>query len=361
MGMSPVCRWRTAAVASAAAVLASLVTVGTAVAGPAAATRGSGTVAELRADLERTGARLAAGTVGWERGRAQLNLLVQTKFATARSAELLQHEAEAAQLRVASLANSLYRNPVNPVFNAVLAGNFYAVTDYAYLTRGAQRSRADQGRDLALLNTQLADTQSLLRRQDEAASSAIRLQATLDDSLAALQADAVASQVRLQAAVDALRRQREAALLLGRSGGFGPSCSGPTPADALNGFLPNSALCPLQTAPGQQLIGNAARAFDAMSAAYAADSGKTLCVTDSYRDYAGQVSVFSRKPNLAAVPGRSQHGWGRALDLCGGIERFGSPAYTWMKQNAPSYGFHHPDWAEPGGGKPEAWHWEFGG
>ena len=32
-----------------------------------------------------------------------------------------------------------------------------------------------------------------------------------------------------------------------------------------------------------------------------------------------------------------------------------------MKANAPAYGFVHPDWAEPGGSRPEPWHWEYVG
>ena len=63
----------------------------------------------------------------------------------------------------------------------------------------------------------------------------------------------------------------------------------------------------------------------------------------------------------AASPGTSQHGLGRALDLCGGINSFGSPAHLWMKQNAPLFGWFHPAWAEPDGSLPEPWHWEYAG
>jgi hypothetical protein len=31
-----------------------------------------------------------------------------------------------------------------------------------------------------------------------------------------------------------------------------------------------------------------------------------------------------------------------------------------MKANAGTFGWVHPDWAEPSGSKPEPWHWEFG-
>ena len=97
-----------------------------------------------------------------------------------------------------------------------------------------------------------------------------------------------------------------------------------------------------------------------MNAAHVASRGVPLCVTDSYRSYPEQVDVFKRKPTLAATPGRSQHGWGLALDLCGGIQTFGSDEHEWMRLNAAQFGWVHPSWARQGGSKPEAWHWEFG-
>ena len=60
------------------------------------------------------------------------------------------------------------------------------------------------------------------------------------------------------------------------------------------------------------------------------------------------MRLYGQKPALAAVPGTSNHGWGLAVDLCGGIQNFGTPHYTWMKANAGRFGFLHPDWAEPG-------------
>jgi len=126
----------------------------------------------------------------------------------------------------------------------------------------------------------------------------------------------------------------------------------------VNGFLPPGALCALSV-PGHALAFRAAPAFEAMSAAYAQRFGSPLCVTDSYRDYAGQLDVFRRKPALAATPGRSQHGWGLAVDLCGGVESFGTGAHRWMRANAGRFGWVLPDWARPGGSKPEPWHWEY--
>src|SRR5215218_3532949 len=106
---------------------------------------------------------------------------------------------------------------------------------------------------------------------------------------------------------------------------------------------------------------DAAAAWKAMSAAYAADTGSGICITDSYRTYAGQVRLYGQKPALAAVPGTSNHGWGLAVDLCGGMERFGTAAFRWMTANAGRFGWVHPQWADPGNGREEPWHWEYAG
>ena len=128
-----------------------------------------------------------------------------------------------------------------------------------------------------------------------------------------------------------------------------------------NGEIPASALCPLWGAPGHLLRADAAHAFNQLAEAYAADHGEALCITDSYRTYASQVRLKAAKPRLAARPGTSNHGWGTAVDLCGGIQSFGTSEHRWMQANASLYGFFHPQWAQQGGSKPEPWHWEFGG
>jgi hypothetical protein len=127
-----------------------------------------------------------------------------------------------------------------------------------------------------------------------------------------------------------------------------------------NGMIPTDALCHLASGSGQSLRCDAAVAFRLLDAAYRAEFGRPIAITDSYRSLAEQQSLFAAKPNLAAVPGTSNHGWGLAVDLAGGIERFGTPEYQWMVANAPRFGWMHPDWARQGGGRPEPWHFEFG-
>lgn len=162
-------------------------------------------------------------------------------------------------------------------------------------------------------------------------------------------------------ALEASRKLREAAHIPGVSiDGTVKACSDDE-AEYPNGQIPVSALCPLYGAPAQSLRPSAAAAFNEMSMAYAKDTGKPLCVTDSYRSYLEQVAVKASRGHWAATPGTSEHGLGRAVDLCGGVESFGSPAHLWLKQNASLYGWFHPDWAEPTGALPEPWHWEYAG
>ena len=126
-----------------------------------------------------------------------------------------------------------------------------------------------------------------------------------------------------------------------------------------NGLIPESAMCRLG-AGSHMLRCDATAAFTALATQYARDLGAPICLTDSYRTYAAQVDVYARKPNLAAIPGNSNHGWGLAVDLCGGIQTFGTPQHLWMQANAPKYGWVHPTWAQAGGSRPEPWHWEYG-
>ena len=141
---------------------------------------------------------------------------------------------------------------------------------------------------------------------------------------------------------------------------IGKPCTGDTTIYP-NGMIPASGLCPLWGAPGESLSPGAAASFNAMSKAYAAQTGIPLCVTDSYRSLPDQISIKAKRGRFAATPGTSRHGLGRAVDLCGGVQSFGSPAHQWMRQNAPLYGWFHPSWAAAGGSLPEPWHFEYAG
>ena len=126
-----------------------------------------------------------------------------------------------------------------------------------------------------------------------------------------------------------------------------------------NGQIPSGALCELGV-HSHALRCDAAAGYAAMSRAYAARFGTPLCITDSYRSFGAQLTAFALKPGLAAVPGTSNHGWALAVDLCDGVNGFGTPQWRWMAENAGRFGWVQPPWAGPRGEKPEPWHWEFG-
>jgi cell wall-associated NlpC family hydrolase len=127
----------------------------------------------------------------------------------------------------------------------------------------------------------------------------------------------------------------------------------------LNGMIPEAQLCRLGVGT-HVLRCDAARAWTALSRAYARRFGEPLCVSDSYRSYQTQVKLFATKPDLAAPPGTSNHGWGLAVDLCGGVNDFRTSRHKWVADNAPRFRWRHPRWADRGGSRPEPWHFEFG-
>lgn len=108
------------------------------------------------------------------------------------------------------------------------------------------------------------------------------------------------------------------------------------------------------------LEAGAAAAFGAFAAAFRRRFGKALNITEAYRDLAEQRRVYALwqagKGNLAAVPGTSNHGWARALDLGSRIHILGSAEQQWAAANGPAYG-----WQPTGLGfsQIEPWHFDF--
>jgi hypothetical protein len=137
-------------------------------------------------------------------------------------------------------------------------------------------------------------------------------------------------------------------------------CDGKPPARKYaNGRIPLGELCRLPFAKGHRLRADAAVALARLNTAYAAAFHDGLCLTDSYRSYASQVSVAARKPRLAARPGTSEHGLGLAADLCEGAAVPGARQHAWLLARAPAFGWDNPKWARPHGSRPEPWHWEY--
>lgn len=132
----------------------------------------------------------------------------------------------------------------------------------------------------------------------------------------------------------------------------GPQPTGP------NGRLPDSALCEFRNI---KVRADAAEGLARMHQAFVNEFGRNMCLGNGYRSYGQQASMHAARPRMVAAPGRSNHGLGLAIDFCGTEKQRGTSQYTWMLNNAPKFGWILPDWARPGGGKPEPWHWEFVG
>ncbi|WP_125772984.1 M15 family metallopeptidase [Antribacter gilvus] len=192
-----------------------------------------------------------------------------------------------------------------------------------------------------------AALQSLLAAAPSAAVTVVPAPPTPEE-IAAKQAAVAAAAAAKQAALARAEAARLAQLAAATAG-------------YPNGQIPGNLLCGLSFAGGEQLRCDATAQLEKLNIAFKARFGRDLAVNDTYRSYASQVATKASKGYLAAVPGTSNHGLGVAIDLSGGVQSFGTAEYGWMRANAPSFGWNNPDWARPGGNKPEAWHWEFGG
>jgi len=357
----------------------------------------------LRADLMRSGAEVAAANTRLERFSAQANTLL-ADLSAARTAQVAaQTEAAAQQSRLSQLgvdvqaaldalgqlaSNSYIRGggplgDVVAILDTLTARSADQNTDsmatVQYLVNGrarvfdrlqslrsaqvftsARAEAASRGAAAATAKAEKAksDLDAVIIDQRTALEGFRAAEAAQIGQAAGLRGDLLRSEDAVARAADKRLAQALAAqdftLLMDES-----SSCGKGSANYPNGRLPASALCPLYAAPGESLTRDASMAFNAMSNAYQRWSGSTLCVTDSYRSYAEQVAVKLASPRFAATPGHSQHGLGLAVDFCGGVQNFGDPAHLWMQRNAPLYGWFHPAWAEPSGGLPEPWHWEF--
>lgn len=135
-----------------------------------------------------------------------------------------------------------------------------------------------------------------------------------------------------------------------------------------NGQIPDSDLVFVAVSTtglgDQYLVTAAATALGALSAAFENALGKPLTMAEAYRDLERQQYLYdgwvAKKPgfNLAAEPGTSIHGLGRAVDFSGGVNSYGTPEKEWMNANAPKYG-----WQPKGDAFDplEPWHFEYDG
>jgi len=135
-----------------------------------------------------------------------------------------------------------------------------------------------------------------------------------------------------------------------------PDCDGQAHPGGQNGSIPDAWLCTLFDGH-TRLRADAAVALAQMNEAFVQRFGADLCMASGYRSLAEQRAVKATRGSLAADPGRSNHGWGLAVDFCS--QETSGARWTWLQQNAAVYGFGNPAWAQPGGSGPyERWHWE---
>lgn len=137
-----------------------------------------------------------------------------------------------------------------------------------------------------------------------------------------------------------------------------PGCDGTPSGSAANGQMPESDLCTIWDGTSR-LRADAALALTELNENFAAAFERDLCITGGYRTLAAQRRLAATKPGLAATPGKSNHGYGLAIDLCSS-ETGSSRVMSWLRQNGPVYGWVNPRWAQRGGSGPyEPWHWEY--
>ncbi len=144
-----------------------------------------------------------------------------------------------------------------------------------------------------------------------------------------------------------------------------------------NGEIPVSALASVPARLGPYLRPDAANAYNALNGTFYTHFGKPLNITEAYRSYATQQSIFLARYHavassdivwngqhwaknagvaVAAVPGTSNHGWGLAADFAAPLTDTTSTGHIWMRANASAYG-----WTWAGSAFDEPWHWEYNG
>ena len=117
----------------------------------------------------------------------------------------------------------------------------------------------------------------------------------------------------------------------------GGTCSGASTSGYPNGFLPASALCPLERLPGppaaRRRRGRLQRGWPP----------PTRCASPTpTASTPSRSTSTARKPDARRGPGTSNHGLGVAVDLCGGAERFGSPTLPVAQGQRRPFGWLHP-------------------
>ena len=110
-----------------------------------------------------------------------------------------------------------------------------------------------------------------------------------------------------------------------------------------------------------RLYDKASYAVDKLLAAAEKD-GIHFKINSCYRTYADQAAVKAKYGAQAATPGRSNHGFGLAVDFAFPVASKLTPSttqYDWLFKNAAKYGFKRIPYSPKHPESWEAWHWEY--
>ncbi|MCW2885990.1 MAG: zinc D-Ala-D-Ala carboxypeptidase [Streptosporangiaceae bacterium] len=314
--------------------------------GYAAQQPGRGTVEELRKQAAKARTDLEKATKQLDSRRRALEQSQTTLKTTLTDLGVADTDLNRIREPLARLANVAYEGGANGSMAVFSSGD----------PQGALSAAADL--------VHLADGQNaLVKRAAELRTRREQLAATAQD----LQSKNGVEQAKVQRQIDALKARsvqltQQLTQSLGNlsgASGLAAACDPALVTEARrfpNGLIPARYLCPLPQRH-RMLRADAALAFYKFNAAFKTRFKHDMCLTDSYRSLADQQRIYSQRPGMAAVPGRSNHGLGTAVDVCGGVQNQGSVPFNWLLANSLKYGWFHPKWAYVSPFEP--WHWEF--
>lgn len=266
--------------------------------------------------------------------------------------DLQQTELRLSEMRepLAQLGSTLYKRPNAGVLGILTSGKLnqdLQVESHVLKLSDDREAMMDKASDLRDEQSDLATQAQEL--QTETQLKRVQLEEDLED----LRAKSEKSTNRLEKLLEDRGLDPEAYFA-------GVECDPSVAENASghpNGLLPQNALCGLHQ-DGESLRADAAVDFLEMNKAYTEKFGEGMCLTSSYRDLSKQQSLYATKPpGMAAVPGTSNHGWGLAVDLCGGVQNQSSAQFQWLEENSRQWNWFHPQWAYSNPFEP--WHWEY--
>ncbi len=338
---------RSAALTAVITVVALLFVSGSANQPAAAESPSADSVKALQKQADKAKAELSQATKEWEQRKSRLDASENKLKKTLAALGAADAELNKIRLPLAQLAANAYKEQGVIGLPALLGRSdpdqaLAAATDLTMLTND-QKSLVDKAGRLESQREQLAAS-----AQELQSDNAVE-QAKLQQQINAIKARSATLTAQLTAALKKLDPNTRLRLTCNLS-------MVPEARKYPNGLIPTRLLCPLPE-PGRMLRADAALAFYRLNAAYKAHFGTQICLTDSYRPLSEQQRIYSERPGMAAVPGHSNHGWGTAIDMCGGVQNQGSAEFNWMQANSRKYDFFHPSWAYSNPFEP--WHWEY--